>query len=488
MTYFLAIVGGVLTTLAFPPYGWWPLAMLGPALWLTRFDGSLSARTGFLSGWVFGLAYYGSLIWWMGELGLEAVVPLVIVQGFFWGLFGWVLVLVARRVGVLWWWMAAAGLWALVEFTRYRFPIGGLEWGAIGYALSDLGPAQNAARWVGTSGLTVLAMGVAAGLAALRRSGEWMAAAVPLAAMSLVAGLGASAPDLPDGPAVDVAVVQGSTPCPYTHCPDERRLTYLQHLRLTEGILPRTADLVVWSEGSTGSSNADPVNNPEVGEAIGKEAARIGAWVMVGSDRPINSAEWINANVVFSPEGDIVGEYRKRHPVPFGEYIPARPFFDWIPALAQVPRDMIPGNEVELFDLGDFLLGSVISFEGGFSRYSRETAAEGAGLLVVATNEGSYGYTPASDQFIGMTRMRSAETGLDLVHAAVTGKSVLVTDGGELGEPTGLATQEVLKGRVTARPGLRTLYVMWGDWLMAVAAIGAAVVVGFSMRQDPTTP
>ena len=47
---------------------------------------------------------------------------------------------------------------------------------------------------------------------------------------------------------------------------------------------------------------------------------------------------------MFGPDGRIVGEYRKRHPVPFGEYIPARPLFEWIPALDQVPRDMIAGD------------------------------------------------------------------------------------------------------------------------------------------------
>ena len=78
---------------------------------------------------------------------------------------------------------------------------------------------------------------------------------------------------------------------------------------------------------------------------------------------------------------------------------------------------MIPGEGPVVFDLGNYGLGSVISFEGGFSRYVRSEVADGAGLLVVATNEGSYGTTPASDQFIAITRMRSAETGLDLIHA-----------------------------------------------------------------------
>jgi apolipoprotein N-acyltransferase len=271
-----------------------------------------------------------------------------------------------------------------------------------------------------------------------------------------------------------VAIVQGSTPCPYEHCPpDERLRTFQQHLDLTKSIEPGSAFLVVWAEGSTGSFNADPVQNPEIGEAIAAEARRIGAWFLVGSDRPISDTHWENVNVVFNPEGEIVGEYQKQHPVPFGEYIPIRPLFEWIPALDQVPRDMIPGDGPVVFDLGDGLkMGSVISFEGGFSRYPRQHVEEGANLIVVATNEGSYGTTPGSDQFIGMTRMRAAELGLDVIHSAVTGRSVVIEHNGDfLTEPSGLGTQEVIYGHFQPRPP--SIYARTGDVLMiAFAAVG----------------
>jgi apolipoprotein N-acyltransferase len=484
MSYLAALVGAALGVLAFPPVGWWPLVVVGPALWLWGLRRLESPGAGARVSLVFGLSFFGGLIWWLSELGPEAVIALVTVQALYGTLFGWALVRWGRRLDHIVWWIFAAGLWAAIEFIRYRFPVGGFEWGAWGYALSDQEWARNAARWIGTSGWTVLVMGAAAGLASLKARRWWALTPVGLVGAATVVGL--ALPALPGGIPVSAAIVQGSTPCPFVHCPDERLLTYLQHLALTRTIVPGLADLVVWSEGSTGSSNADPVNNPEVGEAIGAEAERLGAWMLVGGDRPVSDTEWINANVVFDPTGSIVGEYRKQHPVPFGEYIPARPLFEWIPALDQVPRDMIRGEGEVLFDLGGYQLGSIISFEGGFARYAREMANLGADLIVVATNEGSYGFTPASDQFIGMTRMRSAETGLDVIHAAVTGKSVMITDGGVLGDATGLATLEVLYGTVEARPEMRTVYVRLGEWVMLLAALGAAVVWTRSrLRSEP---
>jgi apolipoprotein N-acyltransferase len=271
-----------------------------------------------------------------------------------------------------------------------------------------------------------------------------------------------------------IAIVQGSTPCPFEHCsPDERLRTFQQHLELTRTIEPGSVSIVVWSEGSTGSSNADPVQNPEIGEAISAEARRIGAWLLVGSDRPLNETHWVNANVLFDPEGEIVGEYQKQHPVPFGEYIPLRPLFEWIPDLDQVPRDMIPGDGPVVFDVGNGVrVGSVISFEGGFSRYMRQQVAAGANVLAVLTNEGSYGTTPGSDQFIGMTRMRAAELSLDVIHAAVTGKSTIIAAGGAIGDETGLGTREILYGVVAGR-SQSSIYAATGDLLMySLALVG----------------
>jgi apolipoprotein N-acyltransferase len=304
----------------------------------------------------------------------------------------------------------------------------------------------------------------------------------PLAASLILIAGGALWPAKPEGPPIRVAIVQGSTPCPLTHCFAERRTTYEMHLSLTRSIPEGSVDLVVWPEGSTGGLDADPVLNPDVGEAIGAEAARIGAYLLAGGDRPISNEHWINANVVFGPDGQVVGEYRKRHPVPFGEYIPARPFFEWIPALAQVPRDMIRGQVPVVFDLDIGRIGSVISFEGTFARFGRDEVNHGAQLLVVATNEGSYEFTPVSDQFIGMTRMRSAELGLAVVHSAVTGKSTFIS-GGEIGEVAGFLEEKVMTAELRLADGPRTLYAIGGEWVQTLAGAGlAAVVIGRRRR------
>ncbi|MGQ0849666.1 MAG: apolipoprotein N-acyltransferase [Actinomycetota bacterium] len=474
-SFLMAVVAAALLVLAFPPFGWGFLVM--PAITVLLWELRRGPRP-LLTGTVFGLGFYTSLIWWVGKLGLIAVTPLVVVFSLYLAGFGWLLGKARRWDGSRWFW-AATGGWALMEATRVRFPFGGFEWGLLGYPMGEYPWTRWAAQFVGTSGWGVLITAMAAGtvISAEERRLDRRLALVLIA--FVVCTLAAPIdPPIADGPPIRVAIVQGSTPCPLTHCLHERRLTYEMHLNLTRTISPGSVDLVVWPEGSTGGFDADPVLVAEVRQALGAEAARIGAYLLVGGDRPISDEHWINANVVVAPDGNIFGEYRKRHPVPFGEYIPARPLFDWIPALDQVPRDMIPGEEAVVFDLPVGRVGSVISFEAAFARYGRDEARSGAQILVVATNEGSYEFTPVSDQFLGMTRMRSAELGLDVVHSAVTGKSAFISDGGEIGPPVDFLDERVITSTLHLSDGSSTLYTLLGEWVQALALIGLVRAIG----------
>jgi apolipoprotein N-acyltransferase len=140
-----------------------------------------------------------------------------------------------------------------------------------------------------------------------------------------------------------------------------------------------------------------------------------------------------------------------------------------------------------VFELPGFGLGSVISFEGSFARYARQHVRAGAHVLVVATNEGSYDRTPVSDQLIGMTRMRAAELGVPVIHAAVTGKSVVIDRDGNLSsEISGLGSSEIIYGSV--QPGdSTTFYALAGDWVMYVAVASILFVAWRQRRLSAST-
>ncbi len=165
--------------------------------------------------------------------------------------------------------------------------------------------------------------------------------------------------------------------------------------------------------------------------------------------------------------------------------MPFRPLFDWFPPLDQVPRDMVPGDDYATFDLPNGRLGSVISFEGAFARSVRPVIREGAELLVIATNEATFGDSPATDQFIAMTRMRAAEHGVAIVHAAITGRSAFITADGSIQDRTDLFVEEAVTSTLNFRSAGMTLYTRWGDWVQYLTL--AALVVGGTLQRRRTT-
>ena len=471
-----SLLAAALMWASFPPLDLGFLVFLAPAPFLWALRRVETVREAGWVGFVFGAALWGGMLWWIFILGAVAWVPLTLTMALY--ATGYALIMyLAREWSPLRWWFVAVGAWALWDFARARFPLGGFPWGSAGYPIGTIPGPRGAAQWIGASGWGVLVVGFAAALVLMteeekdRRPLEAMSALI----LALTVAGAIFSPDAA-GAEVRVAIVQGNSPCPRVHCENEKQLIYNSHLGLTTRIERDSVDLIVWAENAFGGEY-NPTYNPEVAAEMAGEAVRVGAYLLAGGTRSGGPGRFENVNVLFSPEGKIVGEYMKRHPVPFGEYVPLRDFFEFIPQLDAVPRDMTRGEGPVVFPVdfaaGSGVIGSVISFEGAFARHIRSEVKAGAQMVVVTTNEGSYGRSPASDQLIGMVRMSAASLGVDVVQAAITGHSTYVGADGTVSEKTDLFTDTILYGTVNLQEGRRTFYTVAGDWLqLAAIAIG----------------
>jgi apolipoprotein N-acyltransferase len=475
--YAAAAAGAVLLWMAFPPVGWGLLAFVAPAPFLWAIRQCERGTTALAVGFTFGAVFFGTMLWWIFILGAVAWIPLTLVMAAFASVYA---------LGVwsfrLWppgrWWMIAVGGWGLWEWVRAHFPFGGFPWGSVGYAAGGNPGAIGSVQWIGPAGWSILAVGVAAGIVLLVEQVENWRYVVDTGAVVLLLAMGGAllAPQA-EGTEMDVAIIQGGSPCPMTRCQNENKRIFERHIELTRSLPAGSVDLVVWPENSTGTPY-EPEGNEEVRAAIAAEAQRLDAYVLISGTRRSGENGFVNVNIVYSPAGRKIGEYAKRHPVPFGEYVPFRGLLSFIPQLERVPRDMVRGSEPVVFRLDQGILGSVISFEGAFVRSIRSEAVRGAEMIVVATNESSYGDdAPASDQLIGMTRVNAAAVGLDLVHAAITGKSTFITAGGEVGDTIELGDTGVLIDTVRFRDAGKTLYTLLGDWALYAALAGLALAL-----------
>ncbi len=475
-----ALLSGLLLWASFPPIGLGVLAFVAPAplLWAIRREER--AFLALIYGWVTGAVFFGLMLSYIMTLGVVAWLPLTIYQATTMAVMS--LVLWAFR---LWperrWWFITIGVWVGFEMARGYFPFGGFPWGSIGYATAGLPGAIGSVQWIGPIGWSALTIAVAAGFVLIfEDKNQWKYLVDGSVATVLLVMAGTFFAPSPGGPAVTVAIVQGGSPCPQVRCQNENQRIYDRHMALTRALPNLSVDLVVWPENSTGSP-VSPLDNDVIRDEITAEGARLGAYMLISGTLSLSTHEFRNVNVMYAPGGNLVGTYDKRHPVPFGEFVPMRELLSFIPQLDQVPRDMKRGKEAVVFKtlFGD--IGSVISFEGAFPRYLREEALAGGQFIVVASNESSYGPSPASDQFIGLTRVNAAAIGQDLVHAAITGKSAFVQADGAIVRETELLTESALVGTVRLRTEGPTIYTQFGDWAGVVAmllAFAAFIVPG----------
>ena len=270
-----------------------------------------------------------------------------------------------------------------MEWIRGRFPFGGFPWGDIGYPAASLPGASGSVQWIGPAGWTVLVVGVAAGIALVIESHkEWRLLVDPAAVtMLLIIGGFLFAP-APGAQVWRTAIVQGSSPCPQVRCQNESQRIYESHLELTRSIPAGSVEFVVWPENSVGTP-FEPEENDVVRREIIEEARRLEAYILISGTRIVGTDEFLNVNVLYSPDGVKVGEYWKRHPVPFGEYVPLRGLLDFIPQLDQVPRDMIRGTDPVVFPTEFGIVGSANLVDRSYDQTAIVSANVGNTLPIV---------------------------------------------------------------------------------------------------------
>ncbi|HEV7534417.1 MAG TPA: apolipoprotein N-acyltransferase, partial [Acidimicrobiia bacterium] len=395
-----------------------------------------------------------------------------------------------------------AAVWVLVEAGRGRVPFGGFPWGDVGYALHSVGAARAAAGWGGVPLVSWLAV-VVNGLLletvlAWRRErpapGRVPVPVRPLAGLVAVtvAALAAAAalPTLTATGRLRVALVQGNDRN-RDLTPEEVRDRYLvrNHLRLADTIT-EPADLIVLPESSL---DADPRQDRSLDVALSGLAGGKQADVLAGGNIAAPHNRLYNAVFHYTPESPdpanptLTGRtpelYRKRHLVPFGEYVPWRSELSFIDALQAVPTDYEPGRGPTVFTIAGHRVGALICFESAFAPLARQYARRGADAIVVLTNNRSYRRSANSAQHLAMGQFRAAETGRPLLQAAISGISALVDHTGRVQARTRLFEPTVLVGEVATYRG-RTPYTAVGDWAVVASALLLAGGVVASRRRQ----
>jgi apolipoprotein N-acyltransferase len=500
----LAAAGGLAMVLAFPGPALIPFAVLGPAALALAVHGR-SARGGLWLGLVLGLAFFVPLLSWTGiYVGAFPWLALAVFEALHLALLGAATALTSR---LRWWPLWAAALWVADEALRGRLVLGGFPWGRLGFSQTD-GPLLSLAAYGGVPlvGFAVALIGtlLAAAVLALGRVrrpagperraavGRLSAVLAGIAAVPLVGALawlplpGASL--TAGGPTSTVAVIQGNVPRAGLDFNAQRRAVLDNHVQRTleladavrAGDRPQP-DLVLWPENS---SDIDPYLNRDAARQIDRAARAVDAPILVGAIVQGPGRFISNTAIVWDPDDGPGDTYVKRHPVPMGEYVPARGFFRLFSADVDRVTDQHAGDEPGLLDIGGTTVGNLICFEVVYDGLVSDVAD--AGMLVVQTNNATFGRTAESAQQLAMSRLRAVEHGRSVAVAATSGISAIVAPDGTVVRASELFTPEVFVEEIAQRDS-RSVAARLGagpEWLLTALGVGALVVAVRSRRKS----
>lgn len=493
LTLVLAAAGGWFTRLAFPDPGWSLLAPVGVALLYLALRRD-SARWNALVGLVWGLTCFGPMISWADDaVGPVPWLALTVLEASYVALFGaaWAW---ARRGHAVWrsgWWqlLAFVLLWVGAEELRSAWPFGGFPWGRLAFSQADSPLA--AYMWLGGTPLlsaVVAALGVLLARAALVAGQVSLGRTVGALAAGggvLVGSLMIPLDTVSQAGTLRVGAVQGNVPEPgRLDAFGERRQVLDNHVAGTRALLEVTApgdlDVVLWPENGT---DIDPQVDDEAARLIDGVAQEVAAPMLVGTVQYPEAGGRYNTAVLWQPGEGPVATYSKQRPAPFAEYIPLRSFVrHFSDAVDLVTRDMLPGTEpgvvpVDSPRLGrTVVLGDVICFEVAYDAIVREAVAEGGEVLVVQTNNASFGWSDESTQQLAMARLRAVEHGRATVQISTVGVSAMIAPNGVVLERTELFTADQMIATLPLRTSL-TPATSAGDWPARTVCVLAVWIV-----------
>ncbi|MET0672667.1 MAG: apolipoprotein N-acyltransferase [Microbacterium pygmaeum] len=476
-----SIAGGLILTLAFPALGWWPMAfpavvlalvgLIGRGIWASVLVGFAFGASFFFVNLFFTARYLGPVPWValsMLEALLTAAGAILLTLAYRW---------VPRVLPGLWWRLLllpalVAGLWTLREQVVGSWPYGGFPWGRIGITQAA-GPLAHLASWVGVSGLTFLMVFVCAAAIEYVRAGSfrvWVTAIPTVVAALLLVVV----PQYPttQGGSIRVGSVQGNGPAGYF---DERTQNAVLEAQFaaTEPLFGEDMDVLLWPEGGVDS---DPTNNGATAAVLDVVAERVDAPLLVAAVTA-RADEYFNSALLWQ-DGGVSQTYDKRHPVPFGEYVPDRAFWEpFAPDLiGLIGREYTPGTTVPYFDLDGVGVGLAICFDVIYDDVIWDGADAGAQVYMFQTNNADFRGTDENLQQLAFARMRAIETGRSVVNLSTVGTSqVIAADGTTIdGLPADVAGHMLTD--VPLHTGL-TPAVIAGPWIKAVLGWGSLLAL-----------
>ncbi len=482
-TRMLAVLAGMGLTLAFAPINWYPFAYISPALlfWLWR---NASPRQAAQLGFLFGLGQFGLGVSWVyvaihdvgqSPIWLATLLTLIFITALacYPALAGWLSLYLKKKSPPLLWVIGILpAVWVLVEWLR-GWLFSGFTWLQLGYSQIDL-PLASLAPWLGVYGVSwAVALSAALLLLIVTKTASLrIGAMLGLLALWGVAILaGQVSWSEPVGKPLKVSLIQGNAPQMTKWDPAKLQFRLDLYARLTREHWD--SDLIIWPENSL-TTFYHTLDETYL-TPLAKEARQHNSVLVVGV--PVMDLETNRYYTTLTVLGEKPQSYRKRHLVPFGEFIPLQFILRGLVGFFDLPMSAFSPGEAEQpqFIAAGQPLAPTVCYEDAFGEEVIDFLPE-ATLLVNGSNNAWYGDSFAPHQHLQISRMRSLETSRPLLRVTTNGISAFVDHRGKIISRSPQFETFVLSDVIQPRKGA-TLYVLSGNYPIVILLFALLLVI-----------
>jgi apolipoprotein N-acyltransferase len=475
----------------------WPFGFIALVPWLLSLGTVRGVKGALLSGWLMAIAFVLAVFAWFGAafgayVGLGALPSLLILAALAPLLQPQVLAFalarhwVGRRQGMMLGALAGAAAWVGSEWLLPK-----LLGDTLGHGLLPSPTLRQVADLGGAAGLSVLLLLVNEALAAA--IGRWRQGtralrrplAIAATLIALMTGYGtwrlSTLQPLLAEPAASIRIgLIQSNITDYERLRREQgayaviRQVLDTHYTMSDyAVREQGAEALLWSETVYPTTFGSPKS--EDGAALDREILgfvdTIGVPLVFGT-YDLDAAGEYNTAAFVAPGKGLLGHYRKTHPFPLTEIVPAwldgpllRRALPWTGSWragdgARVfPLRTADGREVNVLPL--------ICLDDVRSALAIDGARLGAQAILGLSNDSWFTHHPQGAQLhLAVAAFRSIETRLPQLRATTNGMSAIVDESGEVVTHTEMGQQAVLVGEIPVRErSTTTLMLRWGDWV-----------------------
>jgi len=465
----LVILSAVLLVISYPQMDCWPLAWVALVPFFFALDGK-NARSAFGSGYACGFLFFAGTLGWFIYVTYIGAFLFIAYLSLYFAVFA-VAFVFFRRLPLMPRLFTLSAVWVALEFIRGH-ALSGFGWVSLGHSQYKNYLLIQIADVTGVYGVSFLVILVnllvfesLRSVDDIRRIRRTQIIVTLLVCLVLGYGI-ADAAHLRAYGQVEVGVVQPDIPQSLKWDPRLKGRIVERTIRLTRALGAQKPDIIVWPETSLPGILWE---SPALFEEIKKTARDMQTPILMGTIIQEGEEKYYNSAVLVSADGEMAGHYDKVHLVPFGEYLPLRPWLGFVNRFIGL-ADFTPGREYTLLPAGrqHKKFGVLICFEDTLPYLCRAFTNAGAQFLVNITNDAWFEDTKEPFLHMQAAVFGAVENKRALVRAANTGVSAFIDP---FGRVIGAVQNErgkktfVAGTAVAALPlvNQRTVYTKYGD-------------------------